>query len=77
VPADAVVLDLGCGHGEFINNVQCGKKIAMDLNPAARQYLNPNVVFLEQDCSHPWNIPESALDVVFTSNFFEHSAGVE
>jgi SAM-dependent methyltransferase len=72
VPSDAAVLDLGCGHGEFINNVQCEKKFALDLNPAARQYLHPNVVFLEQDCSAPWNIPESALDVVFTSNFFEH-----
>ena len=28
---DQTVLDLGCGYGQFINNVRCGKKLAMDL----------------------------------------------
>jgi SAM-dependent methyltransferase len=27
------VLDLGCGYGEFINQIQCRRKYAMDLNP--------------------------------------------
>jgi SAM-dependent methyltransferase len=30
------------------------------------------VEFLEQDCSLPWPLPDNALDIVFTSNFFEH-----
>src|SRR6185369_3970947 len=30
------VLDLGAGYGEFINQVQCGKKYAMDLNPGTK-----------------------------------------
>ena len=72
VDSNAAVLDLGCGHGEFINNVQCGQKFAMDLNPAARQHLDPEVVFLEQDCSKPWAVAADSLDVVFASNFFEH-----
>jgi SAM-dependent methyltransferase len=66
------VLDLGCGYGEFINNIRCAKKYAMDLNPKAGQFLSPEVCFLQQDCSEPWSLPEQALDVVFTSNFFEH-----
>ncbi len=66
------VLDLGCGYGQFINNVRCGKKLAMDLNPRARQLLAPDVTFVEQDCMHPWGVAESSLDVIFTSNFFEH-----
>jgi SAM-dependent methyltransferase len=74
VARDAVVLDLGAGRGEFINNIQCGKKFAMDLNPDTRQYLSPDVTFLEQDSSQPWNLAEGALDLVFTSNFFEHVA---
>jgi SAM-dependent methyltransferase len=68
----ATVLDLGCGYGEFINNIQAGKKWAMDLNPDAPQHLGAGVTFLEQDCSTPWKLAESSLDVVFTSNFFEH-----
>ena len=70
-PEDAV-LDLGCGYGEFINNVRAGKKWAMDLNPEAPRHLAGEVVFLQQDCSSPWPLPAGGLDVVFTSNFFEH-----
>jgi len=68
----AAVLDLGCGYGEFINNIQCASKYAMDLNPNARNYLAPGIEFLHQDCSHLWALPSESLDVVFTSNFLEH-----
>ncbi len=66
------VLDLGCGWGEFINVAQANKKYGMDLNPESAKILNPDITFLHQDCSTPWPIPANSLDVVFTSNFFEH-----
>jgi len=72
IPADAAVLDLGCGYGEFINNIVAGKKYAMDLNPDASKHLAPAVHFFEQDSSLSWPLPDNALDAVFTSNFFEH-----
>jgi len=72
VKGDAVVLDLGCGYGEFINNIPAKRKLAMDLNPDAPAHLEKNVEFLHQDCSSPWPLPDNSLDVVFTSNFFEH-----
>ena len=72
VSPGAAVLDLGCGYGEFVNNITAARKWAMDLNPDARQHLRPGVEFLQQDCSLPWPLPEGSLDVVFTSNFFEH-----
>jgi SAM-dependent methyltransferase len=72
ISPEAAVLDLGCGYGEFINNIHAGKKWAMDLNPDAPKHLAANVTFLEQDCSAPWRLDEGTLDVVFTSNFFEH-----
>jgi SAM-dependent methyltransferase len=68
----AVVLDLGCGYGEFINTIRCGQKWAMDLNPDAPRFLAADVHFLQQDCSARWECDDSSLDVVFTSNFFEH-----
>ena len=74
VPVDATVLDLGCGYGEFINQVNCGKKFAMDLNPDAPKYLAPTIDFLEWDCSERWPFEENFLQVVFSSNFFEHLA---
>lgn len=27
VPADSTVLNLGCGYGEFINQIACGKNL--------------------------------------------------
>ena len=69
---EAHVLDLGCGWGEFINNVKAGRKYAMDLNPDAGPRLQEGTRFLNQDCSKEWGIQSESLDVVFTSNFIEH-----
>lgn len=72
IPAGAAVLDLGCGYGEFINQVAARRKYGMDLNPHSRAVLHPDVGFFEQDCTKRWPLADSSLDVVFTSNFFEH-----
>jgi ubiquinone/menaquinone biosynthesis C-methylase UbiE len=72
LPADAAVLDVGCGWGEFSNNFKARKKFAMDLNPDARERLNPEVEFLHQDCSQSWPVAPGSLDCVFSSNFLEH-----
>src|SRR5689334_21074178 len=61
IAPSARVLDLGCGYGEFINNIDCAERLAMDMNPAARQNLRKGVVFLEQDCSEEWKLPDSHL----------------
>jgi SAM-dependent methyltransferase len=71
IPADGTVLDLGCGYCEFINRVRCQKKFGMDLNPDSLRFAETATI-LEQDCSQPWPVSTDSLDVVFTSNFFEH-----
>jgi len=72
VRPDATVLDLGCGWGEFINQIQASRRLGMDLNPDSPAHLAPTIEFLQQDCSAPWPLFEGGLDVIFTSNFFEH-----
>ena len=72
VDRKAVLLDLGCGWGEFSNNILAGKQYAMDMNPDAADRLNDNIELILQDCSLPWPLADSSLDVVFTSNFLEH-----
>jgi SAM-dependent methyltransferase len=72
IPETSTVFDLGCGWGEFINAIRADKKYAMDLNPESPEHLKPEVIFLHQDCSAPWPLEGESLDVVFTSNFFEH-----
>ena len=68
----ATVLDLGCGYGEFINNVTDCERHAMDLNSDSGKHLEKDIHFHQQDCSKPWEISPRSLDVIFSSNFFEH-----
>ncbi len=68
----AAVLDLGCGYGEFINQLAARERYGMDLNPDSARMLAAGIRFFHQDCSQPWPLPEHSLDAVFTSNFFEH-----
>lgn len=41
----SIVVDVACGYGEFINNINASKKIAIDLNPDARNYLKSDEEF--------------------------------
>jgi len=66
------VLDLGCGYGQFINQIECARRYAIDLNPTSRAVLQNGIVFFEQDCSNQWPLESDSLDLVFSSNFFEH-----
>ena len=72
VPDNATVLDLGAGNCEFINAVNAGQRIAVDLNPDLRLHANENVQTLIAASDNLSEIPDDCVDVVFTSNFFEH-----
>ena len=72
IPAASDIVDIGCGWGEFINNVEGKRKVAIDLNADAKQHLHPDIEFINQDCSAEWPLPDGTLDVAFTSNFLEH-----
>jgi SAM-dependent methyltransferase len=70
-PTDTV-LDLAAGYCEFINNIKCKKKIAVDLNEKTKRMANKNVkVYQALSTKLPREL-SSKVDVVFTSNFFEH-----
>ncbi len=67
------VLDLGCGYGDFINNVSSSGKFAIDLNPEMAEFLSPTIKFSAQSALDSFdNCPSSSLDVVFASNLLEH-----
>lgn len=66
------VVDFACGYGEFINNIRCGRRIAMDLNPESRRFLNDNVTFFNQSCEHMDALADESVDVMFESNALEH-----
>lgn len=72
ISEDDTVLDLAAGYCEFINNVKCKKKIAVDLNAMTKKKANKGVkVYQALSTKLPKELT-SKVDVVFTSNFFEH-----
>lgn len=71
------VLDLGAGWGHFINQVDVPHRYAIDLNPDARQRLDPDVELVATDATAPWAVDDGSIDLVFTSNFLEHLPGRE
>jgi hypothetical protein len=70
-PGDTV-LDLGAGFCEFINNIQCRNKYAVDLNPDTRLYAADGVRVISASSSRLDMLADDSVDVVFASNFFEH-----
>jgi SAM-dependent methyltransferase len=72
VPADATILDVACGYGEFINNIRARKKYAIDLNEDAPGNLAPDVTFFHTPATDLSPLPVGEIDTAFTSNFLEH-----
>ncbi len=70
-PKDTV-LDLGAGYCEFINNIDCRKKIAVDLNAMTRKKAAKGVKVYQALSTKLPKTLTGKVDVVFTSNFFEH-----
>ena len=72
VKATDTVVDIGAGYCEFINNIQAGKKIAVDLNPDVRRFASPDVRVINESCTAIRELDSDSVDVVFMSNFLEH-----
>jgi len=73
MPTDTI-LDLGAGYCEFINSISAAHKYALDSNPATADKAAPGVTVLSQEAAKPWSLPSESVNVVFSSNFFEHLA---
>lgn len=72
VPQDATVLDLAAGQCEFINQIECKHKIAVDLNRDVLKYANNDVRVVIAWSHEMIGVDSDSVDVVFVSNFFEH-----
>ena len=76
VRAGHVVLDVGAGYCEFINNVgrnvQLGQRIALDINEACADFAAPDVRVIHEDCMQVRSLEDTSVDVIFMSNFLEH-----
>ena len=72
VRPDATVLDLACGHGEFIRHVHAGRKLAVDINADSEMRLPASVEFHLASAARLDFLADDSIDLCFTSNFLEH-----
>jgi len=71
IPCDSVVLELGSGYCDFINNIKASKKIAVDINSDLKKYCNPDIEFINSNVVDI-NFQPDSVGIVFASNLFEH-----
>lgn len=72
IPEDSVVLDLGPGFCEFLNNIRARERIGVDLSEEAGRYAAAGVHIRQGVATDLSFQPNSSVDIVFASNFFEH-----
>lgn len=70
-PEDCV-LDLGCGYGEFINNVTARRRIGVDLWESMPSHVAAGVETIVGPASDLSAIDDALVDYAFSSNLFEH-----
>lgn len=67
-----VVLDLGAGYCDFINNIKSCERIAVDSNPSSSQFCQNGVNFFCASVNDLSVLQTSSIDVLFASNLLEH-----
>lgn len=72
IPENAIVLEIGAGYCEFINNIKAKKKIALDLNPDIKKFAGDDIEIVISSSTDMKEIEKESIDVVFANNFFEH-----
>jgi SAM-dependent methyltransferase len=77
ISEEDTVLDLGCGYGEFINNVQARRRIAIDLWPDFPKHVEPGVETIVGPATELSTLEDASVDYAFASNLFEHMSRAE
>ncbi len=70
VSCDDTVLDFGCGGGYLLNNLHCGKRLGVEVNPDAVATANGNGV---EVFSKVQDVPDDCVDVIISNNALEHT----
>jgi hypothetical protein len=66
------VLELGSGYGEFINNVEARRRVAIDVWPDFVQYLADGVEGYVSNAVSIDFLADRSVNFVFASNLVEH-----
>lgn len=72
ISKEATVIDIAAGYCEFINNIECKKKYAIDLNEDTAIAAEDNVQVIKTLSTDLSFLDYDTIDVAFLSNFLEH-----
>lgn len=72
IAGDYTVLDLGCGHGNFINQVRAKRRLALDVWPGFVAFLEPGIEPILSSVTDLSAFEDGTIDFVLASNLFEH-----
>ena len=72
IAASDTVLDLGCGYGDFINNVLARRRVALDIWPGFVPHIDPKVETIIAPVTNLDQLADGSIDYAFASNVFEH-----
>ncbi len=72
IKPEMTVLDLGSGPGFFINQVLAQKCIAVDADATNVKYIRKDIEFMNVKAQNLEFIPDNSVDLIFSSNLFEH-----
>jgi len=70
INASDSVLDFGCGGGFLLRNIDCARRMGVEINETARQTAKANGVEVYAKAS---DVPDSSADKIISNNALEHT----
>lgn len=70
VSGDSKVLDFGCGGGFLLKNLECSRRIGVEVNPAAAETARKNGLEVYGSVEE---VPDESVDVIISNNALEHT----
>lgn len=70
ISRDQVVLDFGCGGGFLLKNLDCRKKIGVEVNPTAADSARKKGIEVFSSVAE---VPDQSVDVIISNHALEHA----
>ena len=70
ITQDDVVLDFGCGGGYLLKNIDCKKRLGVEINPLAAETAKRNGV---EVYSKVEDVQDESVDVIISNHALEHA----
>ena len=70
IEKDSTVLDFGCGGAFLLNNLECKKKIGIEINPSAILSAKEKGIEVYKDSR---KVPDESIDLIISNNALEHT----